>query len=118
MDKETKYLIKKLVRQIAICCGLIVLTIALTLHFHFDAFSKDPIPWEEITLELIDSKYDISLLDNSNESTAIKFGHDLFINTPKFIGPEMVIQIWFLRETGCLVTIVIYKPVLNLFPGH
>ncbi|MCK5441095.1 MAG: c-type cytochrome [Maribacter sp.] len=88
MDNETKYLIRKLVRQIAICCGLMVLTIVLTLHFHFDAFSKDPIPWEEITLELIESKYDISLLDNSKESIAIKFGHDLFINTPKFIGPE------------------------------
>jgi len=32
--------------------------------------------------------YDISLLDDSEENNIIKYGYELFQNTPKYIGPE------------------------------
>lgn len=32
--------------------------------------------------------YDVSTLDDSEENLLIKFGHELFINTPKYIGPN------------------------------
>ncbi|GAA3553121.1 hypothetical protein GCM10022395_00830 [Snuella lapsa] len=32
--------------------------------------------------------YDVSALDNSETNTSIKYGYELFINTPKYIGPE------------------------------
>ncbi len=75
-------------RQITICCGAIAVISISSLLFYFGAFSKDPIKLEEITLGPIASKYDISLLDDSKENTVIKFGHQLFINTPKYIGPD------------------------------
>lgn len=88
MKEETSYLIRKLVRQITICCSLMVLIGVFTLLFYFDAFSKDPIPLEDITLEPIASEYDISLVNDSEENLELKFGHELFINTPKYIGPD------------------------------
>ena len=32
--------------------------------------------------------YDVSTLDDSEENLVIKYGHELFINTPKYIGPD------------------------------
>ncbi len=88
MKDESSYLIKKLVRQITICCSLIVLIATIALLFFFDVFSKEPAPLEETMLIPIASKYDISLLDDSKENTAIKYGYQLFVNSPKYIGPD------------------------------
>jgi len=88
MKDETSYLIKRLFRQITICCSGIVLILITTLLLYFDVFAKEPIKLEEITLGPIASKYDISLLDDSKENTVIKFGHQLFIKTPQYIGPD------------------------------
>ena len=88
MKDESSYLIKKLVHQITICCSLIVLIATIALLFFFDVFSKEPAPLEETMLIPIASKYDISLLDDSKENTAIKYGYQLFVNSPKYIGPD------------------------------
>ena len=88
MKDETSFLIKKLVRQISVCSGLIVLVGLITLLFYFDTFSRDSMPLAEITLGLVASEYDIRLLDDSKENEAIKYGHELFKNTPKYIGPD------------------------------
>ncbi|MGB5555083.1 MAG: c-type cytochrome [Flavobacteriaceae bacterium] len=88
MKDETSRLLKVLRFQITICCGLMVLIGVFTLLFHFNVFDKDPVQLTEITLGPIVTEYDISLLDNSKENKEIKFGHELFINTPKYIGPD------------------------------
>ena len=88
MKDESTYLIKKLVRQVTICCSLMVFILTATLLFYFDAFATEPIPLTEITLGPIASEYDISLLDDSAENTEIKYGHELFKNTPRYIGPD------------------------------
>ena len=88
MQEETTYLIKKLRLQITLCCSSMVLISIATLLYCFDVFSKDPIALIEITLRPVASEYDISLLDDSPENEAIKYGHELFINTPKYLGPD------------------------------
>lgn len=66
-----------------------VLVIAVAfLLLYFEPFSINPIKSVKITLNPIASKYDISLLDNSKKNEIIKYGYDLFINTPKYIGPD------------------------------
>jgi thiosulfate dehydrogenase len=62
--------------------------VVVTLLLYFDVFAKDPVQLTEITLSPIASEYDISILDDSVENKTIKFGHELFINTPQYIGPE------------------------------
>lgn len=88
MKDETTYLIKKLRLQVTLCCSLMVLTGVSTLLLYFNAFSKDSMPLTEITLGPVASEYDISLLDDSVENIEIKYGHELFISTPKYIGPD------------------------------
>lgn len=88
MKDDTTYLIKKLRLQVTVCCSLMVLIGIATLLFYFDVFAKDPIQVVDITLGPIETKYDISLLDDSAENVELKLGHELFINTPKYIGPD------------------------------
>lgn len=91
MNDTTSYLIKKLKLQVAICCSLMVITICAVVLLYFDAFAfvKAPLELVEITLSPIESKYDVSLLDDSKEHQDIKFGYELFTNTPKYIGPDI-----------------------------
>tara|TARA_R110002051_G_scaffold1700_3_gene9616 strand:+ start:6427 stop:7380 length:954 start_codon:yes stop_codon:yes gene_type:complete len=42
----------------------------------------------DIQLQTIDAIYEVSLLKNSNENESIKYGHELFTNTSKHIGPN------------------------------
>jgi thiosulfate dehydrogenase len=88
MKDETTYLINKLVRQITICCSFMVLISVTTLLLYFDAFPKDLFQPAEISIIPYDSKYDVALLGDSEEDLEIKYGHELFINTPKYIGPD------------------------------
>ncbi len=88
MNAETAPLIKKLVRQLTICCSLIGLISLTTLLLYFDVFPKDSFEPSEINSIPYDSKYDVALLNDSNENTEIKYGHELFINTPHYIGPD------------------------------
>ena len=88
MKDETSYLIRKLVRQITLCCSLMALIGLCTLLLHFNVFSKDPVLLTEVTLGAVASEYDALLLDDSEENIEIKYGHQLFTNTPKYIGPD------------------------------
>ncbi|MFX0557638.1 c-type cytochrome [Maribacter sp. CXY002] len=88
MKNDTKYLIKKLRFQITVFSSIMVLTCVFILLIYSGTFSKDPIPLAEITLDPIVSSYDISLLDDSDKNSDIKLGYELFINTPKYIGPD------------------------------
>ena len=88
MNDETKYLIKKLRLQVTLCCTMMVLIGIVTLLLYFDVFANDPKQPLVIELSPIASEYDVSLLDDSNENVAIKYGHELFIKTPKYLGPD------------------------------
>ena len=88
MNDETKYLIKKLRLQVTLCCTMMVLIGITTLLLYFDVFANDPKQPLVIELSPIAAEYDVSLLDDSNENVAIKYGHELFIKTPKYLGPD------------------------------
>lgn len=88
MEDDFSILIKKLVNQIVVTSSLMVLVGLVFLLYYFNVFSKDSISPYEISLGPISAQYDVSLLDNSKDNEAIKFGHQLFIQTPKYIGPE------------------------------
>lgn len=88
MKDETSYLIRKLVRQITLCCSLMALIGLCTLLLHFKVFSKDPVLLTEVTLGPVALEYDALSLDDSEENIEIKYGYQLFTNTPKYIGPD------------------------------
>lgn len=88
MQDKTSILLRKLKRQITICCGLMALVCLAALLLYFYVPYEDPIAQAEITLAPIASKYDIALLGNSKENDVVKYGYELFKNTPKYIGPD------------------------------
>lgn len=88
MKDEISILIKKVLSQILILFGMIIMVGSLTLLYCFNFFSKDSISPYDIKLSPVTSQYDIALLDNSAENKIIKQGHELFIKTPKYIGPD------------------------------
>ena len=78
-------------RMIALVCtslgSLLVFTVILLL-INFNVFSKnDSIPVEFVD-DIFYKSYDVTRLDNSAENEIIKYGHELFINTPKYLGPN------------------------------
>jgi thiosulfate dehydrogenase len=90
MNDVTSYLFKKLKLQVTFCCSLmaIVLITALVFYFDTEVLAKAPKERLEIKLHPIETIYDVSQLANTVENDAVKYGYELFINTPKFIGPN------------------------------
>tara|TARA_R110000868_G_scaffold9349_10_gene46828 strand:+ start:7784 stop:8188 length:405 start_codon:yes stop_codon:yes gene_type:complete len=88
MNDETKNLIKKLRLQVTLCCTMMVLIGIATLLLYFDVFANEPKQPLAIELSPIAAEYDVSLLDDFNENLAIKYGHQLFTTTPKYMGPD------------------------------
>lgn len=70
---------------------IILLLICLSIYFFFytpsaeDEYVTDPM---EATLDPVHKNYDASLLDDSEENRMIKYGYELFVHTPQYIGPE------------------------------
>ncbi|EDP70199.1 hypothetical protein FBALC1_11717 [Flavobacteriales bacterium ALC-1] len=79
MKDGISVLTKKVLNQVLIFSSLMVLTGSIVLLYCFDIFPKES-----------KSIYDITLLDDSAENEIIKYGHDLFIETPKYIGPDNI----------------------------
>ena len=89
MDKETIHLIKRLKRQIGTCCSLMFVVILVTALFHFNLFPKSsPAPTEIQLDNSFDSRFDISLLADSEVDEKVRYGYELFAKTPKYIGPN------------------------------
>jgi thiosulfate dehydrogenase len=88
MKDEISKLIRKVMRQIILLFSLIVLLGFFTLLYSTGFFIKDSISPYDIKLSPILSQYDITLLDDSVGNEIVKFGHELFIKTPKYIGPD------------------------------
>jgi thiosulfate dehydrogenase len=69
--------------------GSIVILLIFLLLLNSGAFEAKP------TYDSLDTfadgiytkNYDVSSLDDSEENRLVKYGHELFINTPKYIGP-------------------------------
>ena len=78
-------------RMIALVCtslgSLLVFTVILLL-INFNVFSKNDSTPVEFVDDIFYKSYDVSRLDNSTENEIIKYGHELFINTPKYLGPN------------------------------
>jgi len=87
---NTKYK-KNNKRKIALLCtslgSLLVFTVILLL-VNFNVFSKNDKRTVEYVDDIFYKNYDVFRLDNSIESETIKYGHELFINTPKYLGPN------------------------------
>jgi len=88
MKDESSILIKKVLNQVILFGGLMVIVGSVTLLYCFGVFSEDSMSIHEVTLDPIATQYDITLLDNSKANEAIKYGHKLFVQTPKYIGPD------------------------------
>ena len=67
--------------------SLLVFTVILLL-INFNSFSKKETKPIEYVDNIFYKSYDVSRLDNSTENEIIKYGHELFINTPKYLGPN------------------------------
>jgi thiosulfate dehydrogenase len=69
--------------------SIIILLIFILLFYNgiFDTLSSyDSI--DTYADGIYTKNYDVSTLDDSEENLLIKYGHELFVNTPKYIGPS------------------------------
>lgn len=68
-------------------CTISVLGLMVLLLF-FNITPKKPSITSSSVPDVFFKNYDVSSLPNSEESNNIKYGYALFINTPKYIGPN------------------------------
>ena len=68
--------------------GCILIFSVIFFMVHFDVFSKSQANQEDYIDNIYRMGYDVTTLDNSPESQNIKYGHELFLNTPKYLGPN------------------------------
>jgi len=95
-NQEFQKKIKKLAySSILFCCSLMLISFILLLVYlniiplniskdNFDNTYTIDLDFEEP----YQAYFDVSLLNNSEENTEIKFGYELFKNTPNYIGPN------------------------------
>lgn len=76
---KTKILLKGL-------CAISIIALVVILLF-FNITPKNTVTKLENVSDIFFRDYDISTLKNSKENNLIKYGYDLFINTPNYIGP-------------------------------
>ena len=82
-------------------CILLVAIFMMLLYFNaFSSFSSSDASEKEMSYEeyipkvkeydgdVFGDHYDVSILDDSPESEIIKYGYELFQNTPKYVGPD------------------------------
>jgi len=78
-------------RMISLVCTslgcLVVFSVALFL-VHNNVFPKSNLNNSEYVDNIYGLDYNVSKLDNSIESENIKYGHELFMSTSKYLGPK------------------------------
>lgn len=79
---------KRLVTIVCTSFGCLLIFSVVLLMVHFNVFPKTKTNTDEYVDSLYYMNYDVSSLDNSVESEAIKLGYELFVNTPKYLGPN------------------------------
>jgi len=76
--------LKKLQWKIYSYCGLIICLVIILLLLNF-GFFETYINAED---DIFSKNYDVATLGNSESDKKIKYGYQLFINTPDYIGPN------------------------------
>lgn len=79
---------RKLLQAVNSISCLIMLIIVIFLLFKYEVFNSDEGQLEDRPIDPLTANYNTSGLDDSEENLAIKYGFELFQNTPKYIGPE------------------------------
>lgn len=79
---------KRLVALVCTSFGCLLIFSIILLMFHFNVFPKSNSDKEILVDNIFYMNYDVSSLDDSAENEAIKLGHELFMNTPKYLGPN------------------------------
>ncbi|MBJ6367045.1 c-type cytochrome [Snuella sedimenti] len=88
MTKKRAYPFHKLTNVLLTCFGCIFILATLVTLLFFDAFPKDLMTRSSNIPDIYYMNYDVSALDDSEANNVIKYGYELFTNTPKYIGPE------------------------------
>lgn len=68
-------------------CSISILAIIILLLF-FNIVPKKTISKPDELSNIYFKNYNVSTLKNSEENNTIRYGYQLFINTPKYIGPD------------------------------
>lgn len=79
---------KKIFWKINIFCGLVLLCGVLILLNYNGYFNKENTYFKTDASNLFYMNYDVSSLNDSKRNKAIKYGYELFQNTPNYIGPN------------------------------
>ncbi len=71
--------------SISLCCILVLCFILLVLFFDITPKSDSKSVYIDNPYNM---NYDVSRLDNSVENQIIKYGYELFVKTPNYLGPD------------------------------
>jgi len=85
-NKSFKNQLRKLRWRICSYCGLIISLVVVLLLFNFGVFQK--YSSSNSLNDIFLKNYDVATLGNSEADREIKFGYELFKNTPDYIGPN------------------------------
>ena len=80
---------KKLILLVCKCiCCILILSFAFIFAYTYYFRKSNSNTKTAFIDKVYEMNYDVSSLDNSSESQAIKHGYELFVNTPKYLGPD------------------------------
>ena len=89
MDKKNSYKqLKKIARIVNSVSCFIMLLIVIFLLFRYDVFQEEYTIVNEGSQDPFTANYNTAALDNSKANIEIKYGFELFQNTPLYIGPN------------------------------
>ena len=87
-DNELVRQLKIVGKSINILSSLILTLIIVIFFIPFNGLQNENNNITSVTTEPIKEIYNTALLDNSKDNLNIKYGYELFQNTPKYIGPK------------------------------
>jgi thiosulfate dehydrogenase len=86
--KDTFEKIKKIAKIVNSLSCFIMLLIVVFLLNKYEIFQENYTVVNEASHDPFTANYNTAALDNSNENSDIKYGFELFKNTPNYIGPN------------------------------
>lgn len=89
MTNKSSTKLNKITKQILVRFGsLLILSIICLILYYFNVYPKNLFNSTESISDIYYMNYDVSLLNDTEKNRDIKYGYELFINTPKYIGPD------------------------------
>ena len=79
---------KRIVPLLCASVGCVLILVIIFLLVHDNVFSSPKTSKKDVVDSIYLMGYDVSELDNSAENQIIKYGHQLFVGTPKYLGPN------------------------------